>query len=176
MRRLITALILVVLISFSIISNYRKDSSVKDISNENSLYEVVSVTDGDTIKLYIDDNVESVRLIGIDTPETVHPNKPVECFGSEASNRAKEILEGQYVKLETDASQGTKDKYDRLLGYLILADGRNFNKLMIEEGYAYEYTYSIPYKYQEEFKQAEIDAKNNERGLWAPGVCEQEIV
>lgn len=136
-------------------------------------YPVFSVTDGDTLKLTINGINEPIRLIGIDTPETVHPTKPVQCFGVEASNKAKEILTGQNVFLEKEPSQGERDKYDRLLGYIILEDGRNFNKLMIEEGYAYEYTYNLPYKYQAEFKQAQINAKENKKGLWAEGVCEE---
>ena len=139
-------------------------------------YKVQSVVDGDTVKLLVDGASESVRLIGIDTPETVHPSKPVECFGLEASKKAKEVLAGQTVGLEKEPTQGERDKYNRLLGYIILEDGTNFNKLMIEEGYAYEYTYSVPYKYQTEFKQAQADAEANKRGLWADGVCEEEPV
>ena len=135
------------------------------------LYNVVKVVDGDTVKLNINGKTETIRLIGIDTPETVHPSKPVECFGIEASNKAKELLENKTAGLEIDPSQGERDKYGRLLGYIILPDGRNFNKLMVESGYAYEYTYNLPYKYQSEFKQAQKDAENNEIGLWAPGVC-----
>jgi micrococcal nuclease len=134
-------------------------------------YKVQSVVDGDTVKLLVDGASESVRLIGIDTPETVHPSKPVECFGLEASKKAKEVLAGQTVGLEKEPTQGERDKYNRLLGYIILEDGTNFNKLMIEEGYAYEYTYSVPYKYQTEFRQAQTDAEANKRGLWADGVC-----
>ena len=117
---------------------------------------------------------ETIRLIGIDTPETVHPSKPVECFGVEASNKAKQLLSGKTVSLETDASQGTRDRYGRLLGYIILSDGTNFNKLMIEQGYAYEYTYSTAYKYQTTFKSAEQYARTNGIGLWADGVCDEE--
>jgi micrococcal nuclease len=137
---------------------------------------VTKVVDGDTIKLLIDGEEKSIRLIGIDTPETVHPSKPVECFGIEASNKAKELLQNQRVKLEIDESQGEVDKYGRLLGYVILKNGKNFNKLMIEEGYAHEYTYqNNPYKYQNDFKLAEAEAKINKRGLWSPSACSQEV-
>lgn len=146
------------------------------VEESDTLYEVVQVVDGDTVKLNIDGKTETIRLIGIDTPETVHPSKPVECFGLEASNKAKELLYGSKVSLETDDSQGVQDRYGRLLGYIILADGTNFNKLMIEQGYAYEYTYSTPYKYQSEFKSAEQSARTNKVGLWADGVCEEEVV
>lgn len=138
-------------------------------------YEVIKVVDGDTLSVNIDGKTQTLRLIGIDTPETVHPSKPVECFGVEASNKAKEVLNYQSVKIEKDATQGDYDKYNRLLAYVILEDGTNFNKMMIEEGYAYEYTYNLPYKYQSEFKQAEEQAKALKKGLWADNACQEEI-
>lgn len=140
-------------------------------SNNTTSYKIVEVVDGDTIKINMNGTTETVRLIGIDTPETVHPSKPVECFGIEASNKAKELLSGKTVSLETDASQGERDKYGRLLGYIILADGSNFNLQMIKQGYAYEYTYSSAYKYQSSFKSAQQYAKDNGIGLWGDGVC-----
>jgi micrococcal nuclease len=133
---------------------------------------VTRVVDGDTIKVLIDGDEESVRLIGVDTPETVHPNKPVECFGKEASAYVKKELEGTYIGLEEDSSQGDVDGYDRLLRYIFTEDGMNFNEILVFEGYAYEYTYDTPYMYQEEFKKAQEQAQLHERGLWADGVCE----
>lgn len=147
-----------------------------EVQNESIWYSVVSVVDGDTIKVNMNGTTETLRLIGIDTPESVHPTKPVECFGIEASNRAKELLNGKRVKLEADPSQGERDKYGRLLFYVIMEDGTNFNKKMISDGYAYEYTYNTPYKYQAEFKQAQINAETNKRGLWADGACVEEKV
>lgn len=135
------------------------------------LYQVASVTDGDTLKISINGNTETIRLIGMDTPETVDPRTTVQCFGKEASNKAKEMLEGKKVKIESDVTQGDKDKYDRLLRYIYLEDGTSFNKFMIAEGYAHEYTYNIPYKYQEEFKKAEKDARDSGKGLWATNTC-----
>lgn len=141
-------------------------------NNDQQFYPVTSVVDGDTVKVDINGTIETLRLIGIDTPETVHPSKPVECFGNEASIKAKELLNGKQVRLELDASQGERDVYSRLLAYVFLPDGTHFNKLMISEGYAYEYTYNTPYKYRAEFKQAQTDAQSNKRGLWAAGVCD----
>ncbi|NQU77372.1 thermonuclease family protein [Candidatus Falkowbacteria bacterium] len=138
-------------------------------------YLVVKVIDGDTISVSINGVNESVRLIGLDTPETVHPSKPVECFGKEASNMAKELLTNQRVKLESELTQPERDKYGRLLYYVYREDGLFFNKWMIENGYAHEYTYNIPYKYQTEFKQAENYARNNKLGLWADGICDVDI-
>ncbi len=135
-------------------------------------FEVVSVTDGDTLKVNINGTTETLRLIGIDTPETVDPRKPVQCFGEEASKKAKETLTGKKVSLEADPTQGERDKYQRLLRYVYLEDGTFFNKWMIQEGYAHEYTYqSNPYKYQTEFKDAEKSARENKRGLWSDNTC-----
>lgn len=135
-------------------------------------YKVLKVVDGDTVAVEINGVSETLRLIGIDTPETVHPSKPVQCYGTEASNKAKEVLTGQEVALEADETQSDRDKYDRLLRYVILKDGTNFNKFMIEQGFANEYTYdSNPYKYQAEFKAAEAYAMENKLGLWSPDTC-----
>ena len=136
-----------------------------------TFYSVIKVVDGDTLSIDIDGQKETLRLIGIDTPETVHPSKPVECFGKEASAKAKEILTGQSIRIEKDTTQGDLDKYGRLLVYVFLKDGTNFNKMMIEQGFAYEYTYNLPYKYQQEFKLAEQTAREQKIGLWADNVC-----
>ncbi len=135
------------------------------------LYEVIEVVDGDTIKVSIDGKTETLRLIGIDTPETKDPRKPVQCFGQEASNNAKKLLEGKKVRLESDESQSARDKYDRLLRYVYLEDGTSYNKQIIADGYAHEYTYDTPYKYQQEYKQAQKDAEANNKGLWSPDTC-----
>lgn len=147
-------------------------SKIQKITTMSALLAVIKVVDGDTIHVSVDGTNQTVRLIGIDTPEVVDPRKPVQCFGKEASSRAKEILTGKQVRLENDLAQGDKDKYGRLLRYVFLADGTNFNKKMITDGYAHEYTYNLPYKYRDEFKLAEKDARINKRGLWADNVCQ----
>ena len=136
------------------------------------LYKVIKVIDGDTVNIEINGKSETIRLIGIDSPETVDPRKPVQCYGKEASEKAKETLTGKSVSLEADPTQGERDKYNRLLRFVFLSDGTNFNKLMISEGYAHEYTFqSNPYKYQEEFINAEKEARENKKGLWADNAC-----
>lgn len=144
----------------------------KQADNQPVQVDVVKVVDGDTIDVSIAGKTERLRLIGIDTPETVDPRKPVQCFGVAASNKAKELLEGKKVTLEADPGQGERDKYSRLLRYVFLPDGQSFNKLMISEGYAYEYTYETPYKYQAEYKQAQKDAEASKKGLWADAACQ----
>lgn len=140
-------------------------------SQPRQLYEVVRIVDGDTIDVSINGQIERLRLIGINTPETVDPRKPVECFGHKASNKAKELLAGKRVWLESDPAQGERDKYSRLLRYVFLEDGTNFNLAMIRDGYAYEYTYDEYYKYQTEFKTAQKYAEANKAGLWADETC-----
>jgi len=132
---------------------------------------VIRVVDGDTITILIGGKRETVRLIGINTPETVDPRRPVECFGKEASNKAKELLTGKRVRLEADPTQQDRDRYGRLLRYVYLEDGTFVNEWMIEEGFAYEFTYTAPYQYQEEFKTAQEEAMKKQKGLWREGVC-----
>ncbi|HOX41133.1 MAG TPA: thermonuclease family protein [bacterium] len=134
-------------------------------------YEVVKVVDGDTLDININGTAQRIRLIGVDTPEIVDPRIPVQCFGKEASDKAKSILTGKKVAIEDDASQGDKDRYDRLLRYVYLEDGTHFNKQMISDGYAFEYTYNVPYRYQLDFKAAEKAARESSNGLWSPSTC-----
>lgn len=134
---------------------------------------VVNVVDGDTVDVLIDGQEARLRLIGLDTPETKDPRKPVQCYGKEASAQAEQLLAGENVLLESDPSQDERDRYDRLLRYVWLPDGRLYNLEMIDKGFAHEYTYSPsgPYKYQVAFKAAEQEARENNRGFWAPDTC-----
>ncbi|MBI4093957.1 thermonuclease family protein [Candidatus Kaiserbacteria bacterium] len=134
-------------------------------------YRVTKVIDGDTFVVAMDGKNVTVRLIGIDTPETVDPRKTVQCFGREASEKAREILSDRLVRLETDPSQGELDKYGRLLAYAFPENGTNVASYLIAEGYGHEYTYNLPYKYQMGFKAAEERARANKRGLWADDAC-----
>lgn len=143
----------------------------KTPSSQYTYYSVTSVVDGDTIKIDKNGTVITLRLIGMDTPETVDPRKPVQCFGKEASNKAKELLSGKKVRIEMDPTQGEFDKYDRTLAYVYRDDGLFYNKYMIEQGYAHEYTYNTPYKYQVEFKAAQKAAQAAQLGLWFPSTC-----
>lgn len=140
-------------------------------TQQTGLYRVIKVVDGDTVDVDIDGTVERLRLIGIDTPETVDPRKPVQCFGKEASDHAKALLTDLDVRLEADPSQRERDKYGRLLRYVILPNGTNFNLSMIADGYAREYTYDDPYSYQADFKASEQTARSKNRGLWSTTTC-----
>lgn len=140
-------------------------------TSEYIYYDVIRVVDGDTLHIMKGGEEVTLRLIGMNTPETVDPRTTVQCFGHEASDKAKELLTGKKVRLETDPSQDTLDKYGRTLGYIYLPDGTMYNEWMIRHGYAYEYTYHSAYKYQTEFKAAQKYAEDNELGLWSPKTC-----
>lgn len=137
--------------------------------------EVVSVVDGDTVKVDLGGITTTIRIIGIDTPETVHPREPVQCFGAEASLRAGELLEGETVGVEYDGTQGRLDRYGRTLAYLWLPDGRLFTSVMLSEGFAKEYTYSSHYKHRDEHLAAERSARSAGRGLWSTDTCGGEV-
>ncbi len=134
-------------------------------------FAVTGVVDGDTIHVNANGKRLKIRMIGLDTPESVDPRKPVQCFAVEASARAKTLLGGQSVHLQTDLSQDTVDKYGRTLAYIWTASGRLFNLDMIADGYAHEYPYDLPYRYQQDFRAAEDDARTHERVLWSPSAC-----
>ncbi len=118
------------------------------------------VVDGDTIVVK---GIGKVRLIGVDTPETVHPRKPVEYFGKEASNFTKKMVEGKKVRLEYDWQR--KDRYGRVLAYVYLKDGTFLNAELIKQGYGHAYT-RYSFKYLEQFRKYEKEARENKRGLW----------
>ena len=158
-------------IATSTIEVIQKDLIPDTQKQKDGLVDVVSVVDGDTIKVLIEGKEITLRLIGIDTPETVDPRKPVQCFGLEASKKAKELLTGRKVRIEKDPTQGELDKYGRLLAYVYRDDGLFYNEYMIKQGYAHEYTYNIPYKYQTEFKADQKYAQDNKLGLWSPDMC-----
>lgn len=124
------------------------------------IYRVKRVVDGDTLLLT---NGEKVRLIGVDTPETKHPKKPVEYFGKEASLFTKRMVEGKEVRLEYDWQR--KDKYRRTLAYVYLLDGTFLNAEIIKQGYGFAYK-RFPFKYLEEFRRYEKEAREKKRGLW----------
>lgn len=131
---------------------------------------VEHVVDGDTIKVAVGDQKATVRLIGVDTPETVDPRKPVQCFGKEASQRLRNLVEGKNVYLQIDTTQDNVDRYDRLLRYVFLNDVL-INQQLIAEGYGFQYTYDEEYEYKSEFVTAEAYARENNLGLWSPDTC-----
>jgi micrococcal nuclease len=121
------------------------------------------VIDGDTIEVEYNNKRDKVRLIGVDTPETKDPRKPVQYFGKEATEFTKKAVEGKNVRLEFD--QTLRDKYDRLLAYVYLPNGEMLNAKIIKEGYGHAYI-KYPFKYLEEFRNYEKQAREKGLGLW----------
>lgn len=152
----------------------KQDKAIIDQSLPDSSAVVKNVVDGDTITVVSDGVTYKVRLLGIDTPETKDPRKPVQCYGFEASRKMKELVEGKSVVLVVDESQGDKDKYGRLLRYVYLADGTLVNAVMVEEGYAFAYR-KYPTAKLNDFISLEQQAKDATRGLWAANTCNGKV-
>jgi len=131
---------------------------------------VIRVIDGDTFEIYIDRKLEKVRMIGINNPESVDPKREIECYGMEASDKLKKLIQGKIVRIEQDNTQDDKDKFGRMLRYVFI-DNENINKKMIKEGFAFEYTYKKPYKYQKEFQKEEMFSRENKVGMWSQENC-----
>ena len=125
---------------------------------------VTRVVDGDTVEVEFDGRELDVRLIGIDTPETVKPGAPVECFGPEASAYTKDRLEGRTVRLEFDVERF--DPFDRTLAYVWLGE-ELFNETLVREGYALVTTFPPNVRYVEHFRDAQRLARDQGLGLWS---------
>ncbi|NIK11137.1 thermonuclease family protein [Alkalibacillus almallahensis] len=148
-------------------TNSSNDDDQSD-QNNNPNMETATVTrvvDGDTIEIELNGKTEDVRLLLVDTPETKHPSKPVQPYGPEASEFAKNQLSGKQVQVEFDGPR--RDHYDRLLAYLWV-DGKNFNQMLLQRGLArLAYVYNPPYTHMSAFEQAEANARNAGRGIWS---------
>ena len=127
---------------------------------------VTGVVDGDTIDVRIGGHVERVRLLGIDTPETKDPRKPVQCFGAEASAHTAELLpEGTEVRLVRDVEE--RDRYDRVLAYVYrVRDDLFVNLELVRDGYADLLTYPPNVAHTSELQAAVAEARHEQRGLW----------
>lgn len=147
--------------------SYVEEIFQEEVKLEEHEAEIVRVVDGDTVVVKTNEGVEErVRLLLIDTPESVHPNKEKELFGEEASDYAKEILQkGDVVTLEV--GNPDRDRYGRLLAY-IWVDDMNFNQHMIEKGYArVGYVYEPNTKYLDEFEHTEREAQKKKENIWS---------
>ncbi len=130
---------------------------------------VVGVIDGDTVDVDFGGNEERVRLIGVDTPESVDPDRPVQCYGAEASAFVKGLLpKGTHVRVERDVAP--RDRYGRLLGYLYRSDDDLLvNLVLVEQGYADAVTFGDNEALYTTLAAAEATARDQGRGLW--GAC-----
>jgi len=142
-------------------------------TNQPGQYFVASVAGGDTITVSNGEDSFVVRLIGVDTPETKHPNKPIQCYGPEASMYTDQLLAGEVVRLEVDPQSDEVDRYERKLRYVYRSSDNLFiNKALIEQGYGVSYR-SFEHSKLPEFEQAEQLAMEANQGLWSK--CEPFI-
>lgn len=136
---------------------------------------VIRVVDGDTLVAKMDgqENEIKVRMLGINTPESVDPRRPVQCFGKEASNYLKTLIEGKRVRLDPDLQADDHDKYGRALRNVVREDGMDVNATMVKEGYAVAYL-SFPLNKQRkaQLKRLQTEAEVAQRGLWNPLTCD----
>jgi micrococcal nuclease len=129
---------------------------------------VLRVVDGDTIQVRLRGRAEKIRLIGVDTPESVDPRRPVEYFGKEAAAFTRRMVEAKVVILRGERGKENRDRYGRLLRYVYLPDGTCLNAEIIRQGYGHAYV-RFPFRRQKEFRAYEREAREAGRGLWAPG-------
>jgi micrococcal nuclease len=122
--------------------------------------------DGDTIDVNMNGTTERIRMIGVDTPETKKPDSPVQCYGPEASDFAKQTLTGKSVRLDADPLDDNRDRYGRLLRYVYLQDGTLFEEALITKGYAFAYI-SFPFSKKSDFIKLQEQARAAKIGVWA---------
>jgi len=139
---------------------------MKQTALQNSNVKIVRVIDGDTVEL---ETGETLRYIGIDTPETKHPTKPVQCFGEEAYQANKKLVEGKTVRIVKDVSE--VDKYKRLLRYVYVStqaspSGILVNDYLIRKGFAFASTFPPDVKFSEQFIEAQREARDKNLGMW----------
>ncbi|MDB5166247.1 MAG: hypothetical protein JWM37_319 [Candidatus Saccharibacteria bacterium] len=166
-RRIHWRLLAGAIVSFSLLIIYLQPTWQAMLSSHQpGLYKISAFVDGDTIEVDMNGHPEKVRFIGVDTPETHKPNTPVQCYGPEAAAFTKQTVGNQKVRLVADPLDTDRDRYDRLLRYVYLADGTLLNLRLIEQGYAFYYPY-FPFSRKADFAEAETQAQLGRRGLWA---------
>jgi micrococcal nuclease len=165
--RLLTVLVFGII--FSIVasqSNWLTQGAKKAEVSQPGLYPINKFIDGDTISVNMNGNIEDVRMIGVDTPETHKPNTPIQCYGPEASNYTKSLIGSSRVRLQSDTLDTNRDRYGRLLRYVYLPDGTMVENKLISEGYGFAYT-QFPFEKKQEFVSFEAQAKASGKGLWS---------
>lgn len=167
-RRTSAIISLLVLAVFSLGQYYGwwDEAAQEVVEHQPGLYTVERFVDGDTIAVRMGSSVETVRMIGIDTPETHKPNTPVQCYGPAAAAFTKNLIGTQKVRLESDPKSQNRDRYDRLLRYVYLPDNRLVQQELISHGYGFAYT-QFPFSKSDDFVTAESGAKTGVLGLWS---------
>jgi len=133
--------------------------------NQPGLYVIDHFIDGDTIAVKMDGKTENIRMIGLDTPETHKPNAPVQCYGPAAAAFTKTLIGSNKVRLQADEKSTNRDRYNRLLRYVYLPDGRLVAAELIKNGYGFAYT-DFPFTQSADFVTYQDEAKTASKGLW----------
>ncbi|HYH36479.1 MAG TPA: thermonuclease family protein [Candidatus Saccharimonadales bacterium] len=133
--------------------------------NQPGLYSVKRFIDGDTIAVNMNGKIETIRFVGIDTPETHKPNTPVQCYGPAAAAFTKNLIGNKSVRLVSDSLSTNRDRYDRLLRYVYLPDGTLVNQKLVQNGYAFYYPY-FPFTKSKLFEADQQAAMASHKGLW----------
>lgn len=164
---LVSAFIALILLIISTLQgNYVSLPDNKLVSTTPGYYRVLRIEDGDTITVDMNGHDERVRFIGVDTPETQDPRKPVQCFGKAASEFTKQLIGTNSVRLESDPLSSNRDRYNRLLRYIYLPDGRLVQSEILKSGYGFAYV-SFPFTRSEEFLNYQRGAREGNQGLWS---------
>lgn len=169
-KRLGTLLSLAVIVAAVVITrpDLRDRLGQAATSSQPGLYTVVNFVDGDTISVNMNGQPETIRFIGVDTPETHKPKTPVQCYGPQAAAFTKQTINHQKVRLTADPLDTNRDRYGRLLRYVSLPDGTLINAELIKQGYGFYYPY-FPFSRKAEFAAYGQQARQQQKGLWS--VC-----
>lgn len=165
------SLLVVIFVALSQHYGWFEEASKGVVTNQPGQYNIARYIDGDTILVNMNGTDETIRMIGVDTPETHKPNTPVQCYGPAAAaytqNRIK--AQGGKVRLVSDSLSTNRDRYNRLLRYVYLPDGTNHDQDLVAKGYAFAYV-SFPFTKSKDFSTAQEKAQNQKLGLW--GNCQ----
>jgi len=161
------SLVLAILIIAATQSGWLKDTAKNAQQNDPGLYTINHYVDGDTIAVNMNGSVETIRFIGVDTPETHKPNTPVQCYGPEAAAHTKAaISKFGKVRLQADPLDTNRDRYGRLLRYVYLPDGTLMDEQIIKQGYGFAYL-SFPFSKKQQFAADQKSAQDAKLGLWS---------
>ncbi len=162
--------LLVLVLSWSLFfaqrAGWTHEAGQAAVRDQPGLYSINHFVDGDTIAVNMNGHIESVRFVGVDTPETHKPHTPVQCYGPAAAAFTKNTIGTSKVRLVSDSLSTDRDRYNRLLRYVYLADGTLVNEKLIQNGYGFYYPY-FPFSKSESFAADQQAAMAAHKGLWS---------
>lgn len=165
-RILLVVFVLLILLVVLTQSGWLGKTAKTAETSQPGLYPVNRFVDGDTIVVDMNGTNETVRFIGVDTPETHKPNTPVQCFGPQAAAYTKKLIGVSRVRLQADPLDTNRDRYGRLLRYIYMPNGTLVEDRLISNGYGFAYTI-FPFEKIEQFKKDQSEAQSAHQGLWS---------